>query len=202
MKKASYTVPCATRFRDDVLALADRRNVNVGDLARSVLLLISPDEIDRVEDPGLPESDDRETVILKSGKAAGKPWQRKPRLQVRLPAGFDPVAIRKALALALAMENGDALLSVQGFGAPSIDAEEIARLEGVIDTLAFDPLVDGVSSRADALHVLGYPPRARPDSRSLRRRFRELAAIHHPDSGLGNHQRMAQLNAAMEILRG
>lgn len=202
MKKASYTVPCASRFRDDVLALAERRGVNVGDLARSVLLLLSPAEIEAIDDPGDPESDDRETVVLKSGKAAGKPWQRKPRLQVRLPKGFDPVAIRRALALVLALDRGDASVFVQGLGIPDIETEEIDRLHGVIDTLAFEPLTDGVSSRPDALYVLGYPPRARPDNRSLRRRFREMAAIHHPDSGLGNHQRMAQLNAAMEILRG
>lgn len=30
---------------------------------------------------------------------------------------------------------------------------------------------------------------------------RMLAAIHHPDSGYGSHERMSQLNSAMDILR-
>ncbi len=202
MKKVSYTVPCPSRFRDAVLASAERRGVNAADLARSILLLLPPETIAAEADPGDPAADDREEVILKSGKAAGRPWRRKPRLQVRLPEGFDPVAIRKALALALAMEDGSAAVAVETAETRAAETEDVARLKGVIEALAFVPLATGVTTRAEALHVLGYAPGASPDRQSLRRRFRELAAIHHPDSGLGTHQRMAQLNAAMDVLRG
>ena len=201
MKKASYTIPCASRFRDSVVALAERRKVNAGDLARSVMLLVPMQEIDSFPDPGNPAADDRETVILKSGTAAGKPWQRKPRLQVRLPEGFDPVTIRKALSMALAMDTGATKLRLDDPAEARTMSGEMARLKAMIATLAFEPLPDGVETRAEALHVLGFPPGRTPGRELLRQRFRTLAAIHHPDSGIGDHQRMSQLNAAMDLLR-
>lgn len=83
-----------------------KRQVNVGDLARSILLVVSPDAIAAFPDPGDPPADDRETVILKSGPAEGRPWRRKPRLQVRMPPGHEIPFIRRALGLALAMDEG------------------------------------------------------------------------------------------------
>jgi len=62
-------------------------------------------------------------------------------------------------------------------------------------------LPHGIASRSDALHVLGFPPTARPDKRTIRARFRMLATIHHPDSNYGSHDRMSQLNQAMEFLK-
>ena len=63
------------------------------------------------------------------------------------------------------------------------------------------PLADGVRTRAEGLFVLGFPPGSRPDIGVLRGRFRMLATIHHPDSGYGSHDRMSQLNSAMDILQ-
>jgi len=62
-------------------------------------------------------------------------------------------------------------------------------------------LPHGVETRADALHVLGFPPNSHPDARELRARFRLLATVHHPDAAQGSHARMSQLNAAMDLLR-
>ncbi len=67
--------------------------------------------------------------------------------------------------------------------------------------LAFEPLPGGVKTEAEALHVLGKAPGPVPGIGELRARFRMLAAIHHPDSGYGSHERMSQLNSAMELLR-
>ena len=83
--KHSYTVPCASDFRDAVEALAVKRHVNVGDLARSILLVMPANFVADFPDPGEPAAEDRETVVLKSGPAEGRPWRRKPRLQVRMP---------------------------------------------------------------------------------------------------------------------
>ncbi|HLO77956.1 MAG TPA: J domain-containing protein, partial [Magnetospirillum sp.] len=69
--KHSYTIPCASAFRDAVEALAAKRRVNVGDIARSVLLVMPPATIAAFTDPGDPAAEDRETVILKSGPAQG-----------------------------------------------------------------------------------------------------------------------------------
>ena len=105
--KHSYTIPCSSTFRDAVEALARKRGVNVGDMARSVLLVLPLATIADYPDPGEPAGDDRELVVLKSGPAQGRPWRRKPRLQVRMAPGYQIHDIRRALGLALAMEQGD-----------------------------------------------------------------------------------------------
>lgn len=212
IRKRSYTVPCPSAFRDAVETLAARQGVNVADVARSVLLLLPKQAVDAFPDPGEPARDDRETVVLKSGPGAGRPWQRKPRLQVRLPAGFGEATIRRGLALALALTAGGLALEVADPQAKAMKAEaataaerrlhaEVERLRAVVATLSFVPLPGGVRTREEALHVLGFPPGSWPDGRSVRARFRALATVHHPDSALGSHERMSQLNAAMELLR-
>lgn len=136
--------------------------------------------------------------------------------------------IRRALALALAIDRGDVSLELnmpaRGGGKTAADSasdgnsaspdrrlkrlesdleqarEEIERLKALVSVLAFDPLPDGVTTRQQALHVLGFPPDSRPDRSAIRAKFRMLATIHHPDSPYGDHNRMSQLNAAMQIL--
>ncbi len=213
-RKHSYTVPCSTAFRDAVGALARARKVNVADLARSVLLVVPARTVAALADPGEPASHDRETVVLKSGPAEGRPWRRKPRLQVRMAPGYEVSTIRRALALALAVSRGEATVSVDAAAARTKARDEAARkrakemtdelerLRAIVSVLAFEPLRGGVGSREDALHVLGFPPRSHPGKGVLRARFRMLATIHHPDGVYGNHERMSQLNAAMAVLRG
>ena len=79
--------------------------------------------------------------------------------------------------------------------------EELERLRAMVSVLSFEPLPQGIHSREEALHVLGFPPGRLPDLGELRARFRMLATIHHPDGVYGSHQRMSQLNAAMDVLR-
>lgn len=215
MNKHSYTVPCASRFRDEVLELAKTKNCNVADLARSVVLVVSPDVIHAHKDPGEPARDDRETVVLKSGRSEGKPWRRKPRLQVRMASGFAVDTIRKALSLALAIERGHMNVDVESEVAKSATAmeqeaqhsllrdthDELERLRNVVQALHFEPLPEGVHNREQALYVLGFPPGSIPNLNGVRMRFRRLATVYHPDGKDGCHQRMSQLNAAMELLR-
>ena len=216
IKKHSYTVPCSSRFRDEVLALAERKGCNVADLARSVVLVVPEQAIASADDPGDPARDDRETVVLQSGRSAGKPWRRKPRLQVRMSPGFDIETIRKALNLALAIERGHMNVGVESrqvLDAVNIEQqtqsrqleeirEELDRMRTVVQSLYFEPLEDGVLSREQALYVLGFQPGSYPNASEIRSRFRRLATIYHPDSQGGSHQRMSQLNAALERLRG
>ncbi|PIW26441.1 MAG: molecular chaperone DnaJ, partial [Rhodospirillales bacterium CG15_BIG_FIL_POST_REV_8_21_14_020_66_15] len=185
LKKHSYTIPCASAFRDAVTDLAVRRRVNVGDLARSVLLVVPQSVIRDVSDPGEPGPDDRETVILKSGTAKGRPWRRKPRLQVRMAPGFEVEFMRRALAIALALDQGETRVLLTpadetatappAAGREVVDPEELVRLRTIVSVLSFDPLADGVRSREDALYVLGFPPGRIPDGETLRARFRMLA---------------------------
>ncbi|MGE4218722.1 MAG: J domain-containing protein [Alphaproteobacteria bacterium] len=203
--RPSYAVACSSAFRDAILGLAARRGATPGEILRSVMLLVPPAVIEGWPDPGEPAAGDREAVLPKSGN--GRPWRRKPRLQVRLAEGHAPATIRRALAVALAMADGALTMTLEAGDGPRM-ADRLAaaeagrdRLLGVVQALAFRPLAEGVRSRADALHVLGYAPGAIPDESGLRQRFRSLAAIFHPDAPTGDHRRMSQLNQAVALLR-
>lgn len=213
-KKVSYTVPCSSSFRDSIIGLSEVKNCNVADIARSIVLAIPENVISEFPDPGEPARDDRETIILKSGKSKGKPWRRKPRLQVRLSPGFVVVTVRKALALGLAMAHGRMKLEISSTAqsqSREMEAEaqiallrdtheELERLKNVVAAITFAPLESGVVTREQSLYVLGFPPGSIPDISTIRLRFRRLATVYHPDGKLGSHERMSQLNAAMEQL--
>ena len=207
--KVSYTIPCSSAFRDAVGELAHRRRSNVADLARSVLLLLPEEVVRRMPDPGGPPPGDREQTVLKSGPAEGRPWRRKPRLQVRLAPGYDISTVRRALNLALALDRDERAIVLRSpEDPPPPDAaqmqaleEEIECLRQAVSALAFRPLNAGVRTRSEALHVLGFAPGELPDRDTIRARFRVLATIHHPDSSTGNHLRMSQLNAALALLQ-
>ena len=78
--------------------------------------------------------------------------------------------------------------------------EDIEQLQRIIGDLAFEPLRGGITSRSEALHVMGFAPSAVPDQKAIRGRYRRLALVFHPDSPFGDHQRMSQLNEALEKL--
>ena len=209
-KSQSYIVPCSSRFRDRVTAFADSQGASVADLARGVLLLVPNETIMATEDPGEPAADDREVVKLQSGPSKGRSLRRKPRLQLRLPIGYDVARLRRALALALKISEGEtsfSVESVQDRKQRSDDRairvrleEDIEQLQRIIGSLAFEPLRDGISSRSEALYVLGFAPSAVPDQKAIRGRYRRLALVFHPDSPFGDHQRMSQINEALEKL--
>lgn len=217
--KTSYTIPCSSSFRDAINALAAKQEVNVADLARSILLVIPENAIRDVPDPGDPPPEDREETTLKSGPSAGKLWRRKPRLQVRLSAGYNATMVRRALNLALKLNQGALTATLEKEGPSSGTSEtpkptevrelpersralkeEVYRLQSIVSVLMFSPLDEGVTTLGDARHVMGFAPSDRPDKATVRTRFRMLAAIHHPDGNYGSHQRMSQLNAAMDLL--
>ena len=205
--KVSYTIPCSSVFRDAVNELALRKRSNVGDLARSVLLMLPEETVRKMPDPGGPPVGDREQTMLKSGPSQGRPWRRKPRLQVRLPPGYEVSTVRRALALALALDRDERSLQIRSPSDPVEPdprlaplTEEVQRLHAAVAALAFRPLSAGVRTRSEALHVLGFAPGELPDRDAIRARFRVLATVHHPDSSTGNHLRMSQLNAALALL--
>ena len=120
IRKRSYTVPCSSVFRVTASAHAEKFNVNVADLARSAVLLAPQNVIADFPDPGSPASGDRETVILKSGPAKGRPWRRKPRLQVRMGPGLTVPFIRRCLALALAVGEGRLRVRIESTGPAAV----------------------------------------------------------------------------------
>lgn len=209
-KSQSYIVPCSSVFRDLVTALADSRGASVADLARAVLMLVPNETVMATEDPGEPAPDDREVVKLQSGPSKGRTLRRKPRLQLRLPIGYDIARLRRALALSLKMAEGERTLSVETTDEQRKRdqdrltrgrlEEDLEQLQRIIEDLSFEPLRSGVSSRSEALHILGFSPNAVPDQKAIRGRYRRLALVFHPDSPFGDHQRMSQLNEALEKL--
>ena len=157
-------------------------------------------------------------MILQSGSAAGREVRRKPRLQVRLPnPDLNNVLIRKALNLALQLDHGTQKLSIQSENTVPVTAqhagelmdlekrqkeleEENIKLRATLTALAFDVSRHGDMSREEALYVLGFSPKARPDKHTIRARFKMLAMLYHPDSLLGDHKRMVHLNQALSCL--
>ena len=203
----SYVISCSSAFRDRVLDLAKRRRSSPADLARAVLLLVPPDSLSRVPDPGEPAAGDRERIELQSGASRGRVLKRKPRLQMRLPPGYAHADLRRALALALSMEAGDTEIAVVTAADRTAGAkmekerdslgEENETLRTLVADLATPILKRGIQTRGDALFVLGFEPTAVPDRSAIRQRWRRLAMIYHPDSAFGDHERMTQLNDAL-----
>ncbi|HYG86433.1 MAG TPA: hypothetical protein VD978_09260 [Azospirillum sp.] len=178
-----YTVPCGARFRDAILELADRRGCEAAALAGAALLLGA----DAVPDPGVPDDD------------------VPAHLELRLAPGLDDATIRRALAAALGGAEGWRLLPVG----------EVARLEGKLETLeyrnkalanalervSFQPLAGGLKQVRDAAALFGFVNEWCFDEDRVVRRFRELAPIYHPDTGMvGCRERMAQLIEARNLL--
>ena len=220
----NYTIPCTSAFSASIQALAAAAKATPSDLARSVLMLCPSETIARVPDPGPPAADDRETVTLQSGKRAGKPMRRKPRLQLRLQDGLDHRIIRRALALARSLASHEQSVRIVDPGFPqdttallderNAQSERLAALERAHTDLRQDAAIlrtaigvlsprilpDGVRTRFDASYVLGLPPGPRPPVADIKNRFRQLSQIHHPDRPSGDQAQRAQLLDAYKAL--
>lgn len=210
----SYVIPCSSRFRDAVRALADRRSVTATDLALGILTLLDHKIIDSVDDPGEPAPDDRETVVLKSGPRKGRTLTRKPRLQLRLPGALNHAHVRRLLALAIDIDSGLRVLSVASpheeprqvaERAQQADAlrkaeQALAEMRATLNIIAFDTNGQSVSTTEQASYVLGLPPGA-PLSRELvKSRFRQLSRVFHPDLPTGDTERMSRIIEAVRFL--
>ena len=85
---------------------------------------------------------------------------------------------------------------VNWLGFRTLATREVMRFMAVWQQTIFAPLMTA------ALFVLVFAPGSRPDPARIKARFRQLATIHHPDSGLGDTDRMTELNQAMSFTRG
>lgn len=178
-------VPCAAPFADAVRRLARARGVGVSDLLAAALLLVP----DRLPDPGPPGPDERPG------------W-----LDVRRVSGLGDGAIRRALAAALAL--ADPAWRLEPAGA-------LARLESRVETLdyrnkalanalervSFRPLDGKVTEVREAAQLFGFVNEWCFDEHRVVKRFRELAPVYHPDTGVvACRDRMAQLIDARNLL--
>ena len=177
------TVPCGARFRAAVLNLAAARGVGVPMLLAAALLLAP----EGAADPGLRDSDG--DAVLEVGET---------------DAGDGK--IRSALAAALALADP---------GARILPGEDVRRLEAAVETrgyrnkalahalqrLSFQPLDGRITQVRDAAQLFGFVNEWCFDEDQVRRRFRELAPVYHPDTGIvACRERMGQLIDARNLL--
>jgi hypothetical protein len=201
-----YTVPCQAGFRGSVLALARRRGVDAAELVRMVLALASPTVRASIPDPGAPNGDDRDTPLRRHGSGRQPLPSLTPTLLLRLEAGLDHATIRQALAMALALDDpkGYRLIPTDEYNRLTGSIEKLeyrnSALARAIDRLSFRPRPGRLSLR-DAATMLGFASERECDEHLVTRRFRELAPIFHPDTGiLPCRERMAQLIEARNLL--
>lgn len=110
----------------------------------------------------------------------------------------------------------EAALALAGRGvARMVPAVEVDRLNARIETLeyrgkaltnalervSFQPLDGGVQEVRDAAQIFGFANEWCFDEDRVRRRFRELAPVYHPDTGVvADRNRMTQLIEARNLL--
>jgi hypothetical protein len=168
-------LPCGVRLRDAVSALAAARGTDAGALAMAAQLLLP----DGADDPG--DSDAEGAAVL----------------ALRASVGGSDAAVRRALAAAV------------------VPAGDVGRLEAAVETLgyrnktlahalkrlSFQPLEGQITEVRDAALMFGFVSEWCFDEDLVRRRFRELAPVYHPDTGVvACRERMAQLIDARNIL--
>lgn len=206
------SISCSKVFRDEICALAERRGVSVAALLRAVYILLPLHIIEKFDDPGEPTRQERDIVILKSGAQKGQTIHRKPRLQLRLPAELDGKnnysIIRRALAIAIALEKQECELSIESTlqqkqrqKLESKTNSRVQELERGIERLAFVPLTSNCRTLEDACYILGIRAGRKPTEKLVRQRFRDLASVFHPDAIKGDNERMSQINQAMRLFK-
>ena len=107
------------------------------------------------------------------------------------------------LALVLMVGNPKAtrLMTTAQLDAERLASQGVARLQQAIGDLAFQPLRDGVRSPRQAAYVLGMLSDLALDRAAVTRRFRTLAPLYHPDTGvLPDAERLRLLVDARNLL--
>ncbi|MCW2235882.1 hypothetical protein [Azospirillum canadense] len=181
----AYAVSCPAGFAVAVLTLARARGVDVSALA-SAALLLAPE---RMPDPGVPEEPDERAVLV-----------------LRLAPGLDDAAVRRGLAAALALADP---------GLRLVPAADVGTLEAAVETLtyrnkalahalervSFRPLDGPMTQVRDAAQLFGFVNEWCFDEDRVVKRFRELAPVYHPDTGVvACRERMSQLIDARNLL--
>lgn len=185
---AGRRVPCSPAFQAAVDALAARRGCDAAALAAAAVLLGGDGRLDAVDDPG-----GGEAVLLLPFSAAD--------------AALGDTAIRRRLALALRLADpaGWRLLPAGEVERQDARVETLEyrnkALANALERVSFQPLKDGVLRVRDAAQVFGFANEWCFDEDRVVRRFRELAPVYHPDTGVvACRERMAQLIEARNVL--
>ncbi len=199
-RSRSFAVPCSRAFRETILRAAARRGVSPSALARAALVLVGPSGHIDLPDPGPGHVE----LVQQTGRDGQvRKVRRQPTIQVRLTAALDAAAIRRLLALAVAVEDPVELrLRPAGELRALEEAREATRrLTLALQQVAFRPLARGVRTAAQAAYALGLPGDMPVERDALAQRFRTLAPLFHPDTGvLPDSDRLRQLVEARNLL--
>lgn len=176
-------ISCADGFVREVRALAARRGATPAALAAAIFLVVGPNPIEA--DPGPGEA----------------------RLDVPPPPGGDAGSVRRALSMALALADGDVPLRDARRLEVRVESLEYRNkaLRAALERVAFQPPGEdgGRMNARDAAGLFGFVNERCFDESMVRRRFRELAPVYHPDTGIvGCRRRMALLIEARDVLVG
>lgn len=198
-------------LHDGVMQLCRLRDLRPDDLVSAVLVLVRAGDLPVVPDPGAPTAADI-TVVWKPNRLGAMRRRRVvPTLRLRAPVGLADADVRRCLALAVALAVPETLRFAdhQAKAAAAAAAAERERAlaadrdaaRAALERLAFRPLEGGVRSPAQAARVMGFPSEFGCTSDQVSRRFRELAPVFHPDTGLvACPERMRQLIEARRVL--
>jgi hypothetical protein len=192
-----YHVRCRGDLHRAVQAASRRAGTSAAQLVRCALAMLPEDRLHGLPDPGGPTPRDARRV--------GRRLET-PLLRLRLPVGLTTPMVRRVLGFVADTAAGaNAVVPVRTVQSLHRDLEAGTahrdRLAEALGVLAGEPLEGGVAGRPEALHVMRFPPGAKPTREEVARRFRALAAVLHPDIGLlGHHVFMAQLLDARRLL--
>jgi len=202
----TYVVPCPSAFRRRVLEIAVQNQTSPQALARGVIALVGAKGHPDIPDPGEPRTDEVDLVPVRGGDGTTRVFRRKPVLRMRLQPGLDAATIRRLLALAVALHSPDRnrILPAAVLEEARRAEERAAALEQALRLLAFRPLHDGVKTARQAAYVMGFLNEYGLDRDVVAARFRFLAPLFHPDTGLmPDADRLRQLvDARNMLLRG
>lgn len=204
---ANHQVLCSTRFRNAVEGLAERNGVTLAEILESAMILATPARLEAIADPGEPEPGDLAVTVVPLANGQSRTFRRKPCLKIRGPMGLDPALIRRLLSFALALDNDDEwrLVPVAEVTRPY---HQIATLERRIHALVEIlrqqyPNVTEEPPRnlRQATALMGFPNEWCIDETAINKRFREMARVFHPDTGLAAcAKRMNSLIEARKLL--
>lgn len=172
-------IPCPPDFAEAVATLARRRGVRPRELAAAALLLVG--SVGSEPDPG-----------------PGTAW-----LDIAPPLGSDEAAVRRALGVAVALAEGKRPLREADRLEVRLQSLEYRNkaLRGALERVAFQPLEGGITDVREAARLFGFVNEWCFDEALLMKRFRELAPVYHPDTGvIAGRERMTQLIEARNLL--
>lgn len=202
----SYVVPCPSSFRRRVLEIAIANRTSPQALVRNAIALVGPQGHPDIPDPGEPRSNEVDLVPVRSADGVTRMFRRKPVLRMKLQPGLDAAAIRRLLAVAVALHEParHRILPATALDAAKRTEDRVAALEQALKLLAFRPFQDGVKTPRQAAYVMGFLNEYGLDRDVVAARFRHLAPLFHPDTGLvPDGDRLRQLvDARNMLLRG